>query len=398
MQASNPKIAIVRGAGLSKWEMQMYEPLTRWFDLVGIGAQPVANDIAGIGFPVTCLPTIPTAISRLPKFMPAMFSLFGDTQWLLGFEQAVTGRDLVHAVEAHNGFSLQAVRAKQKGLVKYVTLTIYENIPYLFHEFPKRRDLKEEVYAFTDHFLAANEMSRQMLILEGVSAEKISLVPQSVDTSRFAPVSGEARSRFAGQMLRDTFGLHPDHFIVLCVGRMVWDKGWYDIIATAKRLIQLKIPISFLCVGGGPEKGRLERLVIDLKLADTVKFTGLRPYHEMADIFRLADIFLYPSLPTPTWNAQFGGVLIEAMASGLPIVGTLSGGTRDDTVGESGGLFVQPQHFSGLVDAILALYKNPLLRKKIAQRNRKYTVTHYDIEIVASKIKTIWDKLLNSPH
>lgn len=395
MKRTLPKVAIVRGHALSKWEMQIYEPLTRWFDLVGIGSTVAVNDATGIQFPTVHLPTISPLVSSLPKFVPLMFSLFGDTQWLGGFAKSVRGVDLIHSVEAHNGYTLQAVRAKQKGIVKRVTLTVYENIPYLFHEFPRRNLLKQEVYTHADHFLAANEMSRQTLLLEGVSAHKISLIPQSVDAKIFYPESDPRKKQELKTKIKSYLGIDPQKFLILCVGRMVWEKGWYDIVPAAQKLKQLtKNKIAFLCVGEGPEKTKLENLVADLKLKDAIHFTGLRPYREMAEIFRTADVFLYPSLPTPIWNAQFGGVLIEAMASGLPIVGTWAGGTATYTVGKEGGLFVQPQHFSGLVESIFTLYKKPFLRKKLGTRNRKYVLTHYDVPIVAKRIKHIWDELL----
>lgn len=131
-----PKVSIIRGPSLSKWEMQIYEPLTKWFDIKGIGSTKPINDVSGINFPIEKLFCPGQYITKLPKTLTLSFKLFGDTQYLWGFENAVKGVDIVHSVELSNFYTLQAVRAKKKDLVKAVTLTVYENNPYVFYEFP----------------------------------------------------------------------------------------------------------------------------------------------------------------------------------------------------------------------------------------------------------------------
>ncbi len=395
---SRKKVGIVRGPGLSKWEMRIYEPLEEWFDLTGIGSTRPGNDVSGITFPVKKLICPAQYFYWLPKLIPILYSTAGDTQWLLNFSQAVQGMRLLHAVELRNGYSLQAVRAKQAGLVEAVTLTVYENIPFTGDGYPRRKRIKEEVLAGVDHFLAANEMARQALLLEGASDERISVVSQSVDTHRFTPIH---TSKTQHQKFRKQLGIGNNDYVVLSIGRMVWEKGWEDLLAAARRIFNVqgsmikKRNVRFLCVGEGPTLGRYRELVVQLGLEKSVLFPGGIAYRDMPDIFRLADVFVYASLPTSVWNAQFGGVLIEAMATGLPIVGTLSGGTRDDTVGRDGGIFVQPQHFSRLADAILKLYREPGLGKNIGRRNRSVATRQYDTLVVAGQIKHIWEKVMS---
>lgn len=146
------KVAIVRGPGLSKWEMRVYEPLSAWFDITAIASKRSVNDIQNIQFPIKKLICPAQYFASMPKVIPLMFTLFGDTQWLMGFEKAVRGFDIIHSVELFNGYSAQAVRAKKKGLVKAVTLTIHENIPFTYKEFAAKMALKQEVIEGTDRF------------------------------------------------------------------------------------------------------------------------------------------------------------------------------------------------------------------------------------------------------
>ncbi|MBI2595317.1 glycosyltransferase family 4 protein [Candidatus Daviesbacteria bacterium] len=385
------KVAVVRGPGLSKWEMQIYEPLAKWFDLLGIGSKLPINDITGINFPITQLYCPSQYPTRIPKFIRFMMEATGDTQWLLGFDHAISGYDLLHCVETRNGYTLQAIRAKQRGLVKAVTLTVYENIPFVFDEYPKRRQIRQEVIQYADHFLAANEMAKQALIIEGADAKKISITPQSVDTGIFRPVVRSDNPSLA--KLRKKYKFSRDDFIVLCVGRMVWEKGWYDIIPAALMMKKISKRVKFLFVGGGSETQKLKNFTVLAGASDVVVFAGPLPYTEVPILFRLADVFLYPSLPTKYWNAQFGGVLIEAMASGIPLVVTDCGGVFE-TIGKDGAIFTRPQDFSALVAALIKFMNYPSFRKKVGERNRNTALAKYDVDVVAKKIKNIWERIL----
>ena len=238
--------------------------------------------------------------------------------------------------------------------------------------------------------MAANEIAKEALLVEGVDNEKISIIPQSVDTRVFRPKIKSDEGKLVS--LRKRIGIRSDDFVVLGVGRMVWEKGWLDIIRAAAKLRQSK-EIKFLLVGAGPELSAFSNFVKRERLRKSVLFAGSMPYRLMPDVYRLADVFVHASLPTRDWNEQFGGVLIEAMATGLPVIGTLSGGILT-TVGSEGGLFVQLQNFSQISEAINTLYRNDRLRRKMGHRNIKHAVNIYDVEVVAQKLKRIWDNLL----
>lgn len=466
------KVAVVRGPSLSKWEMQIYEPLRTTVELLGIGSQGSDHDLREVSFPVVRLPCVGEYLAFVPGGIGWLYRRFGDPQILMRFDRIISGYDLVHTVELGSFYSLQAVRAKQKSLVRAVTITVYENIPFLGNEMSARRRLKEEVMAGVDHFLAANEKAREALLAEGAEERRISVVGQAVDTRRFAPLEGlkedehklrsvnrtllgrrrlwfghsentdelarlkawpsdqrkvvhlpaSADDEYRKEVTREAFGLADDDFVVVSVGRMVWEKGWYDIVRSAHKVQSEKFPTSlklrgagkaqsekrrirFLFVGEGPERERLEEMVERLGIGDTVVFTGSVPYSQMPEIFRLADAFVHASLPTRDWNEQFGGVLIEAMASGLPIVGTLNGGIVQTVEGRlssfreggfigKGGIFVAPQDFSELAGAILRMAADPKLRQRMGRRNRKRVVEKFDQRVIADKIYRIWHNVL----
>jgi glycosyltransferase involved in cell wall biosynthesis len=316
-----------------------------------------------------------------------MYYLTGDTQWLLGFDKAVEGFDLIHAVDPSFGYTLQSIRAKDKGLVKAVVMTNNESIPYLYDEYEKKRLNKKECIEKADAFIAISELAREVLLIEGAKPSKISLIPECVDTKVYKP--GKDTKGW-----RKRLGYSEDDFIVMSSAKMVWEKGWYDILPAAAYVKQRESNIKFLCVGKGPEFDRIKQFAARENLLDVVKFLGWIDYKYLHEVYRISDLFLYPSLPTRNWNAQFGRIVIYEMATGVPIVGTICGGVSDYVVGEGGGIFVQPQDFSGLGKAIIKLYKDKKLYNKMAIRNRKVAVERYDVDVVSDQIRMVWEKAL----
>lgn len=387
-----PKVAIVRGPGLSKWEMQIYEPLAKSFNLMGLGSKKPTNDCAGILFPVEKLFCPGQYLTQIPYLTKLIFNSIGDTQWLTGFNKSISGFDIIHSVELRNAYSLQAVRAKKLGLIKKVTLTVYENIPFISDEISARKKIKGEVIGGVDYFFAANKAAKEALLLEGAVESKITIIPQSVDTNIFYPT--QLKDRNKADLNRKKYGFKKEDFIVLGIGRMVWEKGWWDLLRSLKKLKIKKIDsIKVLLAGGGPEENNLKQFAKENNINDSVKLLGSVSYKDMPETYKTADVFVLPSIPIKIWNEQFGGVLIEAMATGLPIIGTLNGGIKE-TVGDAGGIFIQSQSFYHLADAIEFLYKNPKEREKMGKRNREAAVNKYDNKKVADQIGAIWKSLL----
>jgi glycosyltransferase involved in cell wall biosynthesis len=93
-----------------------------------------------------------------------------------------------------------------------------------------------------------------------------------------------------------------------------------------------------LIVGGGPEERRLREHATELAISDAVEFRSTVPYDEMPAVFASASSMVLASLPTRWWEEQFGMVLVEAMAAGLPIVASASGAIPE-VVGESARYF-----------------------------------------------------------
>jgi glycosyltransferase involved in cell wall biosynthesis len=154
--------------------------------------------------------------------------------------------------------------------------------------------------------------------------------------------------------------------VVLSVGRLVWEKGHQDVLralaALRRGLVAApEVPVRLKIVGSGPERSRLEAHAQELGLGQTVEFAAAG-YDEMPGLYAGASCLVLPSQPAaacflgPTgiprcfWEEQFGMVLAEGMACGLPIVASTSGAIPEVTGGAA--VLVAPGDWLGLARAL----------------------------------------------
>jgi len=176
------------------------------------------------------------------------------------------------------------------------------------------------------------------------------VVPNGVDLALFHPA--EPSTRRPSQRIR-----------CLAVARLIERKGLGDLIRALALLERGRFELEI--VGGGADQSVLRDLAAQLGVAEDIRFLGPLPRAEVAERYRAADLFTLPS------SAEaFGNVFAEALASGLPIVGSATGGIPDLVEHGSNGLLVPPGDVHALAGAIRYLADDPDLRVEMALRNR----------------------------
>jgi hypothetical protein len=272
-------------------------------------------------------------------------------------------------------FSEQAVNAKRKGNAKVVCLE-WENIPFNYEEYDEVRKIKEHVRNGADHFIAVTERAKEALILEGVAEERIDVIPMGIDLGKFRP------EREGISQVREEMGISAEERVILSVGRMVWEKGVYDFIHAAAKLIgdrALKdLPLKFLMVGKGPEVHGISERIARLGLEGKLQYIPEYSYGNMNRLYNLSDFLVLPSIPVRVWQEQFGMVLIECMACGRPVISTLSG-SIPEVVGDA-GILVQPNDHLSLYEAMKKLLTDEAL---------------YDSTNTASQVRAVFEKVLD---
>jgi phosphatidylinositol alpha-1,6-mannosyltransferase len=131
-------------------------------------------------------------------------------------------------------------------------------------------------------------------------------------------------------------------------------KGHDRVIRTLPRLLEQHPDTIYLIVGDGGDRPRLESLAIECGVMKSVQFAGLVPSEELPDYFRLADVFVMPSMAE-----GFGIVFLEAMATGVHVIGGSKDGGRDALCDGALGTLVDPENSEELASAILAALDDP---------------------------------------
>jgi glycosyltransferase involved in cell wall biosynthesis len=368
------KIAIVRGANLNKWEIQNYEPLTDRYDITAYTTIQTKYDISQIEIPIVQLP----------------FQSGGLFLYMEGLEDHLADKSLIFTADISYIFSAQAIVAKQKFGNKVVCLE-WENIPFNYDNIKAIKRTKEMVRNGADHFIAVTKRAKEALILEGVPEEMIDVIHMGIDLNRFRP------SKTDSHRYREQLGINKEDIVILFIGRMVWEKGVYDLIHAAAKILcdssLKKLPIRFFMVGNGPELKELRGRTARLGISRYITFLENYPYHKIHRLHNVTDIFVLPSISTVNWQEQFGMVLIESMACGKPVISTLSG-SIPEVVG-NGGILIQPNDHLSLYEALKKLILNKELREEIGKNALLRAESIFDSKKVAEKIEMVFEKLLS---
>ncbi|GIV85755.1 MAG: glycosyl transferase family 1 [Candidatus Roseilinea sp.] len=174
---------------------------------------------------------------------------------------------------------------------------------------------------------------------------------RGVDTALFNP-----DKRSAAWRIRLTCG-QPERPLLLFVGRLSHEKRVHWIHRALQALPDVRLAI----VGDGPARAALQRLFFDAP----VVFTGVLRGEDLAAAYASADLFVFPAA-----NETLGNVVLEAMASGLPVVAPRSGGLLDCAVHGETALLFEPEDCQALVAAVRALVQDPTRAKQMGQAGR----------------------------
>jgi glycosyltransferase involved in cell wall biosynthesis len=191
------------------------------------------------------------------------------------------------------------------------------------------------------------------------------VVPELIDLDAW-------RSLFAANPAPPAAG----RFTVLCVCRF-YPRKRVDVLLRAASMLTQRIPeLEVRIVGGGPECARLRRLWRTLRLEAVVRWVGDASAEALAREYNRADIFCLPSV-----QEGFGIVYLEAMAAGKPIVAAKAAATPEVV---QHGLLAEPENAEALAEAILKLYSDSELRKRLAGCGRLW-VANYEMKRVAKQ-------------
>ena len=293
--------------------------------------------------------------------------------------------DILHIdEEPYNLATFLALRAARRVGAKVLFFT-WQNILRRYP--PPFCWMERYVLAHASYALAGNVEAEKVLRKKGYQGP-VRVIPQfGVDPEIYTMCGPRSIVRRHGE---SDFGLRTGDYglTIGYVGRLVREKG-VDLLLRA--VSELGGEWRLRVLGDGPERERLMALAERLGIAGRVTFEGLIPSTQMPDFYPQLDVLVLPSRTRPNWKEQFGRVLIEAMACGVPVVGSDSG-EIPHVIGEAGLVF--PEGDVAALRSILArLQADETLRKELAQRGRARVLAHYTQAQVAAATYEVYREM-----
>lgn len=321
-------------------------------------------------------------VGRFPNWADRkMFGMMlGYTRYLATLARTVEKADVILARNVfpcgHGGVMLQKLKE-----IPSVLMIQGENDLYNFDDAHWTVDrLRPVVIGKSRKIIAQTGYQRDFLEEEfGVGSV---VLPNGVDVDAFKPVPMEDA--------RSDLGLSQSAKYIVSVGSLLPFKGCEDLIRAFSRVTESLSDARLLFLGDGPQRKQLSRVARDLGIRESVQFEGWVPFEKMPLYLSAADIFVHPST-----SEGFPNAVLEAMASGLPVVMTNVVGL--DTIFEDNRncLFVPPKDEKALEEKVLLLLRDEVLAKEMGARNLEF-MKDFDWNVYAEKLEIVLEEVVQS--
>ncbi|HEA28719.1 MAG TPA: glycosyltransferase family 1 protein [Leeuwenhoekiella sp.] len=218
----------------------------------------------------------------------------------------------------------------------------------------------------------ANEVSEN----HQIPLERFTIIPGATNTQQFKPTQA--------------LGSIKKPVRLLYHGRVDQRKGVLDFIEAGKILLDQNIDVKLIISGIGPDLEAAKNRAKSLKIADKTEFLGMISYKDAPEVYAQGDIFV-----SPTYAEGFSNTILEAMASGLPIVSTDSVGVKDCLTHYENALLTKPSAISALAEALKELIYNEKLRRKLVEKALREVETKYSWPVVAEQLEAVYLNISN---
>ncbi|NWF75244.1 MAG: glycosyltransferase family 4 protein [Nitrospirae bacterium] len=238
--------------------------------------------------------------------------------------------------------------------------------------------LTKRFVRWADTYVSLSNEIEQELIKAGFEKNKIVHIPNGVDTGIFYPVKGIEEKKH----LRTKLSL-PDKKIILFVGRLDPQKRVDMLINIFKNVHDVCKSAYLIIIGDGPEKEKVLSY-----LDDNISYIGT--VNNVDEYLRASDMLVLPTL-----SEGMSNVILEAMATGLPVISTNVSSNPEIIEDGIDGILLEVEDKKGLQEKIIKLILNETFAQKIGQNARKKILQQFSIEHIAEKYREIFEKLVN---
>ncbi|MCZ3366924.1 MULTISPECIES: glycosyltransferase family 4 protein [Methanobacterium] len=340
--------------GISSYTYLLSRELVNRGDKVCVLTYPHENisDIEGI--PVFTAPTV--NIKGIRGFLFSISATFKLLSMIRKYNI-----DLIHAHYVMPPGLIAVICSMFSGTK--TAITIHGSDIFVLARKPLLKSIIKFILKRSDYVFVVSDSLKENVLKLGIEGleDKLSITYNSVDVERFRP---DQMGTFKEEM-----HINPQKPVVLFVGNLVWQKG-VEYLIRAKEF--LNVDAEIVIVGDGPLLEELKGIV-EFEKIEGITFTGAR--NDIEDIMPSADVVVVPSV-----SESFGIVILEAMASGKPVVATKVGGIPE-VVNKKIGILINPEDPVGLAEAINKILQDKELKENMGKNAREQVMKYSSIEI-----------------
>ncbi len=283
--------------------------------------------------------------------------------------------DIIHCqfgTQGNDGMIFRAI-----GAVKGKLITSFRGYDISWFVKAQGEDVYNGLFLQGDFFLSNCEFFRQRAIKLGCDENKIVVHGSGIDCSRF---EFKARKPHADGKVR-----------IATTGRLVEKKGIEYGIRGVAKLAKVHKNIEYNIIGDGILKEHLQQVINELDVADKVKLVGWKNQREIIEILDNTHIFIAPSVTASDGNQDAPvNTLKEAMAMGLPVIGTLHGGIPELVQDGISGFLVPERDADAIADKLSYLIEHPEIWEQMGRLGRAYVEEHYDMNKLNDELVEIY--------
>ena len=243
----------------------------------------------------------------------------------------------------------------------------------------------KKIYNSAKHVHVISKYLKKRVMNFGMPENKISVIPNGIDLKLF----NQQFSLVQKNALRKKYNILPQEKIIFTASRLVYKNAIEDLVK-AVALLKLTPQISegltykLIIAGNGDREEKIKKLALSLGIQKNIIFLGAIPQKELPKFLSISDVFVRPSI-----SEGLGNSFLEAMAAGIPIIGTKVGGIPDFLIDGKTGLFCKVHNPQDLTKKIQQICEDKKLIKKLS-KNGKELAKNYSWDKINLQIKLLF--------
>ena len=288
--------------------------------------------------------------------------------------------DIIHC--QFGMYGVDGMILRDVGAIKGKLITSFRGYDISWYVKACGENVYDKLFVKGDFFLANCEFFRKRAIQLGCDEKKIVVHGSGIDCSRFT-----YKPRYP----------HPDGIRIVTTGRLVEKKGIEYAIRAVAKVARLHQNIEYKIIGDGHLKEQLQQVISELNVADKVKLLGWKNQKEIIEILDKAHLFIAPSVTAEDGNQDAPvNTLKEAMAMGLPVIGTLHGGIPELVENGISGFLVPERDVDAIAEKVDYFIEHPEVWEQMGKAGRVYVEEHYDINRLNDELVEIYQQVVMS--